>query len=350
MNRTTDAPPALFASFTNFQSGFEAGLRRMLDTPTLGAFILVLANASFDAAMYPRFRPMLMQAFGRWCRRFDTADPQAVAAPVDDRAVFARLRATGLHRLGTTQWRSVGPWRCQFNPLRAFRPPRMSDAVIRQLHRPFDTAAFHFDKPFLRPEIFWEGDVCGHAVRLLYNKFPFAERHGLLVPEPSAQRPQYLDATMVTLIWRLAEQFGATLPGIGFGYNAYGAYCSVNHLHFQQFVGLHDRYPIEADSWDHNGGLRRYPLAVTVIDNAAAAWRHIARLQRHDRAFNLLFRPSRVYVVDRALQGSYRHSEWTGGFAWAEVAGVVTLFDAAAFAELNERALNDEFARLAVVR
>lgn len=318
----------------------------MLDTPTLGAFILVLANASFDAAMYRRFRPMLTEAFGRWCERFDSADPLAADAAVDDRMVFSRLRATGLDCLGTTQWRTVGPWRCQFNPLRAFRPPRMSEAVITQLHRPFDAAAFHFDRAFLRPEVFWEGALCGHAVRLLYNKFPFADRHGLLVPEPSAHRPQYLDETMVMLIWRLTEQLGATLPGIGFGYNAYGAFCSVNHLHFQQFVGMHDSYPIEADSWDHNGGSRRYPLVVTVIDDVAAAWRHIARLQRHERAFNLLLRPSRVYIVERALQGSYRHSEWTSGFAWAEVAGAVTLFAPTAFAGLDERALSDEFDRL----
>lgn len=345
MITTTELGQTPFASLPVLREGFESGLRRMLDAPTLGSFILVLANASFDATLYAAFKPELRAMFARWCERFDAGDPQAVAAAADDRAVFLRLRETGLDRLGTTQWRNIGPWRCQFNPLRGFRPPRMSQAIIHQLRRLFDEQAFHFNKPFLRPEIFWEGELNGYPLRLLYNKYPFVELHGLLVAEPGAQRPQYLDAAMVEMIYALTMRLGERLPGIGFGYNAYGAFASVNHLHFQQFISEPGSYPIERAEWTHHGGDRRYPLGVALLDDPQAAWRHIETLQQENRAFNLLLRPARVYVVERAMQGSYRHSTWTGGFAWSEVAGAITVSDPATFMSLDEAALRAEFAK-----
>ena len=347
MSATTESTETPFASLPAFRAGFEVGLRRLLDAPTLGGFILVLANASFDAALYAAFKPALRAMFERWCERFDAGDPRAVEAAADDRAVFIRLRETGFAHLGITQWREIGPWRCQFNPLRAFRPPRMSRAVIHQLRRPFEDHAFHFNKTFLSPEIFWEGELKGWPLRLLYNKYPFADLHGLLVPEPDAERPQYLDATMVEMIFVLNAHLGEQLPGMGFGYNAYGAFASVNHLHFQHFISGPGRYPIEHEGWVHQGGDHRYPLPVTVFDDPQAAWHHIEKLQRANRAFNLLVRPARLYVIERALQGSYMHSAWTGGFAWAEVAGAVTVSDPARFASLDEAALVGEFMRLA---
>ena len=46
------------------------------------------------------------------------------------------------------------------------------------------------------------------------------------------------------------------------------------------------------------------------------------------------------------VEGGYRHSGWTAGFAWSEVAGVVTLSDHATFERLTEPMLEDEFARM----
>ena len=342
-NKGSEAP---FRAMKDYRSSFEAGLWRRLEEPMLGAFILVLANASFDPAMHRRFRPALAAAFERWCAAFDAGDPRAVDAAPDDREVFERLRVFGFERLGSTEWRELGPWELQFNPLRAFRPPRTSHAVVRKIQRPFDPDGFHFDKPFLRPEVLWEGTLCDLEVRLLYNKFPFAERHGLLVPEPSAGRPQYLDRKIHNMVWATVAELAETLPGIGLGYNAYGAFSSVNHLHFQQFVRTDGVYPIERRRWRHNGGSRDYPLSVEVRTDPDDAWLSIARRQAENRAFNLLYRPRRIYVIDRARQGSYRHSEWTGGFAWSEVAGAVTLSDRAAFEGLTERMLEAEMARM----
>jgi diadenosine tetraphosphate (Ap4A) HIT family hydrolase len=338
--------PGLFASTEAYVDGFEVALRRVLGEPSLGAFILVLANASFDAARYRRFRVDLDRAMDRWSDAFDRGLQEAQDAPADDVEVFRQLRDIGLDALDVTQWRDLGPWRLQFNALRALRPPRMSDAVVDHLLRPFDPRAFHFNKPFLRPEILWEGRW-GRPMRLLFNKFPFAPGHGLLVPEPEQALPQYLDPDRLQLLWDLTLDAGAHLPGIGFGYNALGAYASVNHLHFQLFVDSADAaYPVELPQWCHNGGAVDYPLPVTCFDDPDAAWRRIDALQQADHAFNLLVRPGRLFAIERARQGSYRHSAWTGGFAWSEVAGSITLFERERFESLDEAEVMTEFGRL----
>ena len=59
----TDPLPAPLASPAAYRAAFESGLQRMLADGGLGAFILVLANASFDAATYRRLAPALGAAF-----------------------------------------------------------------------------------------------------------------------------------------------------------------------------------------------------------------------------------------------------------------------------------------------
>jgi diadenosine tetraphosphate (Ap4A) HIT family hydrolase len=346
MTRHTDRLPPILASPAAYHEAFEAGLRRMLAEPSLGAFILVLANASFDAALHRRFGPALQEAFDHWCGEFDRGADAIAHAPADDTAVFDRIRRVGLASLGATRWRHVGPWQLQFNAVRALRPPRMSDAVVRAVRRPFERSGFHFNKPFLRPESLWEGEYRGSPWRLLYNKFPFAPGHGLLVPAPDAELPQFLDQTRFFLLWDLAAAAGAAVPGLGLGYNALGAYASVNHLHFQLFVGPERPYPVEAPHWRHNGGTDDYPLQVACFDDRSGAWRRVDRLQQDNRAFNLLCRPGRVDVIERARQGSYRHSPWTSGFAWSEVAGSITLFDRQSFDRLDTADVLAEFERL----
>jgi hypothetical protein len=346
MPDAADRLPGLFAGPAAYRTGFEEGLLRMLGEPVLGAFILVLANAGFDPALQRRLGSDLRLRFADWQARFDRDDPHAVDAAPDDRAVFDDLRRCGIDALGQTRWRQVGDWWLQFNPLRGLRPPRTSHAPIDTLRRPFDAAAFHFDKPFLRPEVFWEGDWSGYALRLLLNKFPFATGHALLVPEPAAGLPQWLEPAWHGLVWELARQAGRSLPGIGFGYNAHGAYASVNHLHFQQFVEPDRLYPIESARWRHNGGDEDYPLAVRRIDDRDEAWAAVDSMQSANLGFNLLYRPGRLYLTPRPLQGQYRHSAWTGGFAWSEIAGVLTVSDEAAFDALDEAALLAEYRRL----
>jgi len=338
----------IFASPAALRDAFEHKLIRLLDQDLLGVFILVLANASFERSTFDRMHELLADAFARWNGRFDTGDQRALTAPVDDVEVFRRLQELGFDQLAVTRWRRLGPWEIQFNQLRGLRPPRMSGAAPVSLRRPFDPEGFHFNKAFLRKEIFWEGELVDTPVRLLYNKFPFAELHGLLVPDPDACMPQFLTLTDHALIWRLTQRLGQRLPGLGFGYNAHGAYASVNHLHFQMFMRASGRYPIESPLWRHNGGVESYPLRVQRHADCGIAWHALQHLQEAGRVFNLLYRPGRIYIVERAVQGSYAQSPWTGGFAWSELAGAITTFDREDFESLSETDLDLEFDRLAV--
>lgn len=344
MTTSTELDATPFASQAALARCFEDGLERMLRHDLLGVFILVLANASFEEAMFARLQSTLKNAFDRWCARFDADDPRAAEAAPDDVAVFRRLRELGFEHLMTTRWRSAGPWQLQFNQLRALRPPRMSSTVVECLHAPFNADGFHFNKPFLAREVMWEGLLGGASVRVLYNKFPFAERHALLVPDPGRCHPQFLGVDEHQLIWQITAQLGGRIPGIGFGYNAYGAYASVNHLHFQMFARERGRYPIESALWRHNGGRQPYPVPVQRCVDPQRSWQALQSLHANGQPYNLVYRPGCVYIASRATQGSYTHSAWTAGFAWSELAGAITLFDDAVFARLGEQDIASEFA------
>lgn len=337
--------PELFHSMAALRRAFEDGLERMLaQHDDLGVAILVLANASYDPQIWPRLAQRLRERFAELHARFALSADQAQAPP-DDYAVLQRLLETGFDNLETTRFRNAGPWALQYNQLRSFRPPRMSDAVVEHLYRPFDPAGFHFNKPFLHKERLWDGELLGRPAALLYNKFPFADLHGLLAPSPEACLPQYLRQTDHDYLWALTQALGETLPNAGFGYNSYGAYASVNHLHFQFFVtprGL----PVEADRWRHNGGREDYPSRCHALDDRETAWARIRALHAQNIAYNLIYRPGRLYALPRPFQGSYRHAPWTGGYAWYEMAGGLTTFDSGQFESLDQAQLGAELAKL----
>lgn len=343
-----DPRPSPFSSPEALRAAFAAGLERLLTHDLLGTFILVLGNASYDRAQLEPLRGALGDAFARWEGRFARQSPRVREAAVDDIAVFERLRSTAIDALPAMQRRAVGPWSVQLNPLRALRPPRMSGTAVTRLHRPFDRDGFHFDRPVLRREVFWEGTLGALSARLLYNKFPFADLHTLLVPHPQRGLPQWLDRQTHVEVWDTLAMLGEALPDIGAGYNAQGAYASVNHLHLQMFLRRVGDYPIEAAEWRHNGGPCPYPLAVTRHIDARTAWEAIERLHAAGATYNLLYRPGHMYLVTRAFQGSYRHSPWTAGFAWSEVAGEVVVAEAAVFAALTEQAIDQELGLLVV--
>ena len=178
----------------------------------------------------------------------------------DDLQVFRRLLAVGFGESLVKVCRRAGPWELQFNPLRSFRPPRMTQKVIPHISAPYDAVGFNFNKPFLRKEILWQGWLCGRDAALFYNKFPFVDLHGLLVPEPRAGLSQLLRQQDNEYLWQLTETLARTLPGVGFGYNSLGACASVNHLHFQMFQRAR-ALPVASPDWRHNGGDREYPLS-----------------------------------------------------------------------------------------
>ena len=212
-------------------------------------------------------------------------------------------------------------WELNVNPVRALRPARASGEVFDVIRRPFDVDKFNFNKPFLRPEIIWEGRWQKTQLRVLYNKFPFAPYHLIIVPDAEALPPQYLTREYHNLIWQLLEQQQTVLPGFGAGYNSLGACASVNHLHFQSFM-RESRLPVELPHWQHNGGGEPYPMSCFTFDSAQACWRLIDQYHRNNQPYNLLYRPGCCYVLPRVPQGNERVLPRVRGAGWIEECGV----------------------------
>jgi len=330
---------------------FAKGLQGLLGEPGLGSYILVLANASFDSAIFEQLQPVLRQRFQRLADhcRLALSRGQVLPGSQDDQLVFLKLMAIGYEAVQATQFRPQGPWELQFNQLRAFRPSRMTSEVVSGLSRPFDPQGFHFNKPFLRRERLWAGELLGEGVDLFYNKFPFVPLHGLLVPSRQAHLPQLLTRHYHEYVWSLSETLGKHLPGLGLGYNSYGAFASVNHLHFQTFV-RQAPLPIAAACWRHNGGDRSYPLKCEVYASVDAAWSRIEDLHGCETRYNLIYLPGRLFCVPRRVQGSYDHAAWTSGFAWYEVAGGYTTFSREDFDSLDDQAIEAELGKLSLTQ
>lgn len=326
-----------FSSFPTLRQRFVSGLDQMLEQhPGLGVWILVLANAAQDPVLWQPLRDKLIRrrqehatALRQALRRGESLD-----APADDLLVFLKLQALDLgpdefELLQVEPPRRLGPWELQFNPLRGYRPARMSEVRVQGIMQPFDATGFHFNKPFLAKEVLWQGELADKPARLLYNKFPFAPWHGLLVPEAQQQRPQFLTPELHGWAWDVARTAGQAIPGFGLAYNSYGAYASVNHLHFQTFVRTQ---PLPVQCCDP----LTYPLAVQRFGDAPSAWFHIDTLHSTLTPYNLIYDAAGVSVIARARQGDIALQAWSPGFAWSEVSGVFSVSSREDFEHLTE--------------
>jgi len=313
----------------------------------LGVYILVLANAAYDARLWTQLAPALSARHAELAATVTDAlrSGRQLTEPDDDVLVFLKLHAIGFARLHTLQSRRVGDWEVLFNPIRALRPPRMSGLTFDSLLRPFDPADFHFNKAFLAKEILWQGELAGKPARLLYNKFPFARLHGLLVPEPARELPQYLSPELHDWAWTLCSQ--TDVPGFCLGYNSQGAGASVNHLHFQSFVQTQP-LPVQAAHFVHNGGARPYPLACQRYTDATAAWFQLDQLHQHNTPYNLIYSRGCLHLVPRVPQDSSKLKAPSRGYGWSEMAGVVTLFSREAFDGQTAEAFEAELAGFAL--
>lgn len=340
--------PSPFASPVALEQAFAQGLGRMLaGHEGLGVYILCLANAAYDSGLWQRLSAPLGERHRRHEAEIAAALRQGrrLHEPGDDLLVFLKLMVLGFDGVGTTAWRQAGPWRIQFNPIRALRPPRASGGKVTGLYRPFDPAGFHFDKPFLAREVLWEGRLAGKGVRLLYNKFPFAPLHGLLVPDPAQELPQWLTPELHAWAWDVVAALGAALPGFGLAYNSLGAQASVNHLHFQSFLGAPD-LPVLSPRFCHHGGSVAYPMPCRVVDSPQAAWQVLDELHQRATPYNLVYTPGRLHVLPRLAQGSHPVPAWSAGLAWSETAGVMTVFSREDFEALTEADITETLAAM----
>jgi len=199
----------------------------------------------------------------------------------------------------------------------------------------------------MQKEAFWSGKLSGRDATLFYNKYPFADFHGLLVPERESCLPQFLTEAHHSYLWQATHDLSRTLEGVGFGYNSLGAFASVNHLHFQMFVkpaGL----PVMRAEWRHNGGQSVYPAQCVAFDTAAASWEYLNDLHINNTPYNLLYSKDRLYVFPRQKQGCYVQPDWTSGFAWLEMAGGMITFNRESYLNLDQVTIAQELAKLVV--
>ncbi len=317
----------------DFRRRFSDGLSQMLSADGLGAFILVLANS----LQGDELRQPLLQALET---NFD-AMKTAGQGSDDDESVFAILATEGVKDQQCWRHRQVGVWELVYNTMRRLRPERLSAQKFDAISQPFDDQLFNFNRTFLKPEIMWQGKWSGHDFTVLYNKFPFAPWHLLIVPDAQSQRPQYLDFEIHALIWELVSAQQHAMPGFGIGYNSLGAGASVNHLHFQGFQRSKP-LPVELLHWMHRGGQADYPLKCQAMDSVQQAWEMIEQFQNQNQPFNLLYRPGICYLLPRRPQGLVAAEPWVQGIAWYESCGVFTLADQSLFSELSQQQITQQ--------
>ncbi len=337
----------IFSSQEKMAEAFKQGLADLLHGYNeLGVFILVLANVSMDPELQEKLDrkvkgryQLLRRSFKRSPRSFYLDDAK------DDKRVFRKLLRIGMIGLHPNESRDEGPWELQFNQLRSFRPSRIADKPVEGVYAPFDIDGFHFDKPFLLKEVFWEGYFAGRRTSLYYNKFPFMPFHSLMVPERWANHPQFLHQADLEYLWAVSELLGRTMPDVGFAYNSYGANASINNLHFHMFV-REKPLPITRAEWSHNGGDQEYPVGCRKFTSVQDAWEFISGLHRQDVSYNLVVVPGRLYCVPRRRQGSYCHADWNFGLAWYEMAGGVTTVRRDDYLSLNAELITREMGLL----
>lgn len=301
-----------------FKKKFGSQLNDMLASDSLGAFILVLANSMQDAELYDLLKQPLKQQFAKLSK--NTPD-----APIDDLLVFNNIKKSGIASITCWEYFQAQSWGIIYNPLRAMRPARSSETIIDHIHQPFNADAFHFNKPFLKPEILWEGLWNKKQYRVLYNKFPFAPWHLLIVPEANKQQPQYLTQKAHQHIFKLSIE-STHLPGLAVAFNSLGAYASINQLHFQGFI-YQQPLPIEVEKWQHNGGKEEYPVKCSRYSTYEESWTKINQLHRQNQPYNLLYRDGLCYVIPRKGQGTVKLSEWGSAMGWYEMCGIFTILD-----------------------
>jgi len=333
--------PEIFSSPESLRTAFESGLERQLAEDSLGTFILVLANALLDETIFTKFKHRLREKFEQKKQHYSSTLRQGKPlhdAP-DDMLVFLKLIAMGFNHLSTTVYRYTDDWQLQFNQLRSLRPRRISGATISSLMQSFDHKAFHFNKPFLNKEVLWSGDIDGVPVKLLYNKFPFAPLHGLLVPAAEENFPQFLNSDMHHFTSSVCYELGKNIADIAIAYNSYGAGASINHLHFQTFT-MQQPLPVLKPHWQHNNGSTPYPATCRVFESPLNAWQFINELHHSNITYNLLYLPDKIVCLPRPFQGNYQIPQWTENFAWYELCGGVTTFNQHDFRELEDEEIS----------
>lgn len=332
---------------TQFKNLFVTQLKNMLSADELGAFILVLANSQQDVFLKNALKDDIEKTFIKLKENFINGKLKATQDDVD---VFKKL--LDLNDIAEWQSKESGGWQVVYNSMRQLRPARASSQILSSIKQGFDETRFHFNKPFLKPEILWQGgckdsDDEEVKLRVLYNKFPFSDYHLLIVVSPEKNSPQLLTKESHQLIFSLVKKYDTIFPGFGAGFNSLAAGASVNHLHFQGFIRQQE-FPIEEKHWVHNGGDSNYPIRVRNFTDVESSWLYINKLIEEDIAFNCIYRSNICYIVSREYQGTVVLPDWLMGAGWLDVAGVITVSDENTFNSIKGSDVTDSLMLLTI--
>jgi hypothetical protein len=341
---------APFSSIDIFRKAFNKGLHSINDEGGLGTFILACANATGDETLFDEMKPSLEKQYQEIYDTYKDAFVSGHDLPVvdEDLLVFLKLHAIGFDAIRPTEYRKEDIWKVQFNHLRSFRPRRITKFIHDKISVPYDDDRFNFNRSYLAKECFWQGELLGRRIDLFYNKYPFADLHGLLVVDREECQSQLLDIAAHQYVFGLTEALEQNLSGVGLGYNSYGAYASVNHLHFQMFID-EEGLPVTDPCWIHNGGERNYPAECHAFESAESGWVFINELHKMNQPYNLLYVPGKVYVYPRVPQGMVEVPKWSSGFTWYELSGAMIAFNHDAYEALTSQTIESELRKLVPV-
>lgn len=340
----------MFGSQEGYEEAFTRGLRRLLrganDHASRVVFLAnYLANPCVRAQISEKELTSAIAACDVNYQQGQAAGISLASPPRgEDLAIFAAAKKVGVGQLALMLERPVGRFIATYHPLREFRPQRMSSGPVGSLFRPFSAREFNFLRPEVARECFWRRSLGGETARVLYNKYPFAPLHSLLVPSPGARLPQYLTPRWHFWLWDLVETIGRGIPGVVVIYNSIGGGASVNHLHFQLMIG---DWPVTDRRWCHNGGSEDYPAACKMLlREEAEGWLELVNQQ--GVAYGLLYFPGRVYAFARREFGTYPASLTTAGVAAGELGGRFVALNQASFNTLMEEELAKELAAVSL--
>lgn len=316
----------ILSSEQQYEQAFEEGLIRILKQRTAGTFILACANLFSHPKSLARHQTELHSVFDYLRDHYrDLAQlgEKPTDAPDDIKTMDSLLRL-GLDEIDPVVTRRINNTQCQFllnyNPLRHFRPARMSKVAKLQLNTPFNPDGFHFNKPFLEKEIFAEGEMLNRQVSLFYNKFPIVEHHAMLVVDRRSNRNQYLSKEDLYFIAELQASLQVQNPHLVIAFNSLGAGASVNHLHFHCFIEQ-EAFPIFCPIYTQNGGDRLYPANCHVTNEPDAAWSFVTSCHENNIAYNLLFRDGKIFYLPRKPPQRTIEPFDLAGFGWSHMAG-----------------------------
>lgn len=284
----------------------------------------------------------LQSLLDRWRLQLPAGEP--LKGRHDEVDLLLRVALVGWDALEPVERRRVGVWSTQYNVMRAFRPRRMARLSVPQVCMPRCADDFSFTDERLRPERLGMHELAGHEVHCYLNRYPFGEMHLLLLPDAERLLPQALDADLVLWACNAITAISERIPRAVLGWNALGAFASVNHAHFQLVLDQED-LPVLHPRWTVNGGSSEYPASVSRHDDPADAWQAIGALQERNVPFNALFAPGRTYVYPREPRELPCHAPWTTGFAFHELSGSMVVTRRAAFQSLTEDEITAELAR-----